>query len=93
MICVLALLSNQLTVLARETYEVGTDEVEKPKQLGVYNELQHQVTNQLVTILMRHRHRYSHNDFINMLIERSTFLDDKMSILWSLQKAIESVES
>ncbi len=40
----LAHLAHQLTVCARGTYEVGTENILQPRILRAYNELQHRVT-------------------------------------------------
>ena len=88
----LALFSNHLTVLARGTYEIGTEGVEEPGQLRDSNEIQHQVTNQLVNILMKRGRSYSERGFIDMLIHRSQFIDDRMSIIQGLPEAIEEAE-
>ena len=40
----LARLAHALTVCARDTYEVGTDNVLEPQVLRAYNELMHRVT-------------------------------------------------
>jgi hypothetical protein len=41
---VLARLAHSLTILARDTYEVGTENVLEPQVLRSYNELLHRVT-------------------------------------------------
>lgn len=43
-IVLLARIAHALTVCARSTYEVGTDNVSEPKVLRAYNELLHRVT-------------------------------------------------
>src|SRR5215472_9237066 len=40
----LARLANELTICARDTYEVGTERVLQPEVLRAYNELLHRVT-------------------------------------------------
>jgi hypothetical protein len=48
---ILADLAHELTICARDTYEVGTDEVRDPPTLRVYNELLHRVTASVVNHL------------------------------------------
>jgi hypothetical protein len=36
-------LANELTIAARSTYQVGSDQLENPEQLRTYNELQHRI--------------------------------------------------
>lgn len=47
----LALLAHELTVLARDTYEVGTRDVLEPQRLRTFNEAQHAVTNALIHVV------------------------------------------
>jgi hypothetical protein len=48
---ILAGLAHELTICARDTYEVGTDEVRDPRDLRAYNELLHRVTASVVSNL------------------------------------------
>lgn len=48
---ILAGLAHELTICARDTYEVGTDEVRDPRGLRAYNELLHRVTASVVSNL------------------------------------------
>lgn len=48
---ILAGLAHELTICARDTYEVGTDEVRAPRDLRAYNELLHRVTASVVSNL------------------------------------------
>jgi hypothetical protein len=48
---ILAGLAHELTICARDTYEVGTDEVRDPCDLRAYNELLHRVTASVVSNL------------------------------------------
>lgn len=47
-----ARLCHELTVVARDTYRVDTDEVKDPSRLRAFNQIQHVVTS-LVVALMR----------------------------------------
>lgn len=47
-------LANELTIVARETYEVGSDDVQRPPDLRRYNEVLHRVLANLRD-LMEHR--------------------------------------
>ena len=47
----LARIAHTLTICARDTYEVGTENVLNPQTLRAYNELIHQVTGSIVSRL------------------------------------------
>ena len=47
----LARITHTLTICARDTYEVGTENVLNPQVLRAYNELLHQVTGSIVSRL------------------------------------------
>ena len=48
----LARLAHTLTICARDTYEVGTENVVEPRVLRAYNELLHRVTGSVVDHLL-----------------------------------------
>ena len=47
----LARLAFELTIVARETYEVGTDNLEFPQEMRIINEIQHRILNYLSALL------------------------------------------
>jgi hypothetical protein len=63
----LARLASALTVAARDTYEVGGDDIRDPKRMRRFNELLHRVVNQL-----RHQIRGDHGfpDDVFLLLVR-----------------------
>ena len=48
-IALLARIAHSLTICARDTYEVGTDNIVEPQVLRSYNELLHRVTGDVVS--------------------------------------------
>lgn len=68
-IAFLSRLVAEITLLGRETYEAGTDEVIDPQRLRALNELQHRVASQLVHLLEGDQKRYPANVFAKMLVE------------------------
>jgi hypothetical protein len=52
-ILLLARLAHELTVAARGTYEVGTENILDPVALRAYNEVQHRITGSLIDHLLR----------------------------------------
>ncbi len=44
----LSLLAHDITVRARDTYIVGSTQIQEPLKLRAFNEIQHQITGQLI---------------------------------------------
>lgn len=62
----LASLASEVTICARDTYEVGTNQVVRPELLRAYNELLHRVTGAVRDHLVG-REGYSLKDILEML--------------------------
>lgn len=62
----LARIAHRLTVCARDTYEVGTDNVVEPRVLRAYNELLHRVTGAVSDHLLN-RSGYSLQTLLKMM--------------------------
>lgn len=54
----LARLAYELTVAARDAYEIGTDDLTNPKLMRSINEIQHRILSQLSAILRKDEKRY-----------------------------------
>jgi hypothetical protein len=65
----LSLLSLYLTIYARDTYTVDTDEVAAPKKLRAYNEIQHRVAGKLSATIIDDVKCYPDDVFIKLLFE------------------------
>jgi hypothetical protein len=87
----LARLANTLTICARNTYEVGTENVFDSQTLRSYNELLHQVTGSVVTHLAG-----SEGDSLQSIIEmiRSFGINHGRAgeMGWALQFALQMTE-
>src|SRR5712692_5348023 len=62
-------LAHALTILARDTYEVGTEGVTNPSRLRRINELQHRVMGFLLALRRNEAGRYPDDVFVRMLLE------------------------
>src|SRR4051812_24427496 len=62
----LARLSHQLTIAARDTYTVGSDGVDDPARLRAFNEIQHRVTG-FHAALISGTARYPDDVFVRMM--------------------------
>lgn len=83
-VSVLATLAFELTILARDTYAVGSEAVSQSKQLRVYNEMQHKLLGQLCKILSHDKTRYPDDVFftiISAMAEEAGILSNVRSIL------------
>jgi len=66
---ILARLSHQLTILARGTYELESDDLSAPKKLRCINEIMHRVLGQLNKYLNSDSSRYPDQLFIKMIFD------------------------
>jgi hypothetical protein len=60
-----------LTVYARDTYQIDSEDVEEPRKLRLYNELYHTLHGQLCTILKEGDDNYPDDVFIDILCEKA----------------------
>ena len=62
-------LTHTLTILARDTYEVGGEGLTQPSRLRRMNEVQHWVTSCLVALLKQDAKRYPDSIFVRLILE------------------------
>ena len=62
-------LSYSLTILARDTYEVGGDGLVEPARLRIINEIQHQLTHFLIALAKDSRERYPDDVLVEIILE------------------------
>lgn len=67
----LALFSHNLTVLARDSYEVGTENITKPFLIREINEIQHRVSMQIYLLLENSSERYPDDVLMQIFLEHS----------------------
>jgi len=83
-------LASALTICARHTYEVGTDQVTQPELLRAYNELLHRVTGAARDHILE-RKGYSLATILEMV---ETFGSEHRSageMRWALEQATKSL--
>jgi hypothetical protein len=89
-IVLLARLANELTICARDTYEVGTDRVLQPELLRAYNELLHRVTGAARDHLLK-GDGYSLKDVLEMLRAFGESNGRTWEMRWALEHATKSL--
>jgi hypothetical protein len=88
----LARLAHTLTICARDTYEVGTENVLDCRTLRAYNELLHQVTGSVVSRLTG-SDGDSLQSAIQMIRQFGLNYGRTGEMEWALQFALKSVET
>lgn len=63
-------LAHELTILARDTYEAGTDRVAAPERLRMINEIQHRITSFVDDLLNENIDRYPDEVLMKIILER-----------------------
>jgi len=76
-IALLARIAHSLTIVARHTYEVGTDNVLEPQVLRSYNELLHRVTGAVVSHGVVEFARFAANAWLAALLDGSLDGNDR----------------
>ena len=67
--------AHALTVLARDTYEVGRDGLTDPSRLRGINELQHRILSFLMALMKNDANRYPNDIFVRLILERPEDLE------------------
>jgi hypothetical protein len=62
-------LAHMLTIIARETYEVGGEGVTEPARLRLINEMQHRVTDFLRALVQHDPRRYPDDVLMKIVLE------------------------
>ena len=62
-------LTYSLTILARDTYEVGGDGLVEPARLRIINEIQHRVTYFLIALAKESPERYSDDVLVKIILD------------------------
>jgi hypothetical protein len=68
----LALLAYELTIVARDTYEVGGEGLTNPGRMRAINEIQHRLTSFLRALLQGDPNRYPDDVLIRIVLENPT---------------------
>jgi hypothetical protein len=67
--------AHTLTILARDTYEVGGEGLTQPARLRRMNEVQHRVMGFLLALMKQEVKRYPDTVFVRLLLEHPDDLD------------------
>src|SRR5439155_118255 len=79
--CFLALLAHELTIVARDTYEVEGDSLSDPSRMRAINEVQHRLLGFLVALLTGDPMRYPDEVLVRIVLEdpRDAVLQQQLS--------------
>ncbi len=66
----LALLAHELTIVARDAYEVGEEGLTHPSRMRAVNEVQHRLTAFLAALLRGDPRRYPDDILVRILLEQ-----------------------
>ncbi len=58
-----------ITILSRYTYDTGNNSISYPEELRVYNEIQHQISQQLYNLINNDKNTYPIGVFFNILVD------------------------
>jgi tRNA A37 N6-isopentenylltransferase MiaA len=83
----LAHLIHELTIIARDNYEVGGDSLTNPQRMRRINEIQHRVSAFLSALLRNSPHRYPDDHLVRIILEHP----DDDALERQLNRAFESL--
>ena len=66
---ILANLIHALTIIARDTYEIGRDGLTDPQRMRRINEVQHRISDFLCALLSNNPHRYPDDVLVRIILE------------------------
>ncbi|MGA9996683.1 MAG: hypothetical protein WBP93_14795 [Pyrinomonadaceae bacterium] len=67
----LAHLMHELTTVARDSYEVGGNDLTNPQRVRRINEIQHRLSDFLLALLRDNPHRYPDEALVRIVLEHS----------------------
>ncbi len=79
-------LSHYLTVVARDSYEVGTDNITNQPKIRVINEIQHQLSSHLLALLENDSRRYPDDGLMRIILEHSENKKIEAEVMWAFEK-------
>ena len=85
---VLSLLAHELTIVARDSYEVGREGLTNPARVRVVNEVQHRVTGHLVALLRPDARRYPDDVLVGIVLEHPDDLTLQKQITAAVDRAL-----
>ena len=67
----LSRLAHQITIYARDTYDLDSDSLSKPSQMRSINEMMHRILGQQTSLLLEDKDRYPDDILIKMLFAKA----------------------
>jgi len=84
----LAHFSHYLTVVARDTYEVGTENITNQPKMRTVNEIQHRISSHLLSLLEDSQERYPDDVLMQIIFEQND-KEFKKEVMWAFEKVAE----
>ncbi len=81
--------AHELTIIARATYEVGTEELTNPSRLRAINEIQHRVTSFAIALRQEDANRYPDEVLVQIILDHP----DDPELQRQLRRAFERLVS
>lgn len=82
----LARLSHELTILGRDSYEIGTNNFTNPSQMRLINEIQHRIALHLLGLLKRELGNYPDDILVKMIIEHPEDKNFETKAAWAFEQ-------
>ncbi|MDQ3089331.1 MAG: hypothetical protein M3Q78_12165 [Acidobacteriota bacterium] len=77
-----------LTIVARDTYQVGTENIINQPKLRTVNEIQHQISSHLFALLENSLERYPDDVLMQIIFEQEN-KEIETEVMWAFSKVAE----
>ncbi len=84
----LAHFSHYLTIVARDTYEVGTENITNQPKMRAVNETQHQISSHLLALLENSLERYPDDVLMQIIFEQEN-KELKAEVMWAFERVAD----
>lgn len=84
----LAYISHYLTIVARDTYQIGTENITNQPKMRTVNEIQHQISSHLLALLENSLERYPDDVLMQTIFEQEN-KKLKAEVTWAFERVAE----
>lgn len=85
----LAVLGHELTITARDTYEVGAENIVNQPKIRRINEIQHRIFLQILSLVKRKEKCYPDDVLIQMILEHTEDKKFEADVAWAFKRAAD----
>jgi hypothetical protein len=85
----LVVLGHELTITARDAYEVGTENIVNQPKIRRINEIQHRIFLQIFSLVKRNEKSYPDDVLMRMILEHAEDKEFEADVAWAFKRAAD----